>query len=57
MEEMIPERIGQDIGAFCREMYLRVKEDGDPVTALLNDVRIIMFKEERFCDPHYDGPR
>ncbi len=54
MEEMTPERIGQDIGAF---MYLRVKEDGDPVTALLNDVRIIMFKEERFCDHHYDGPR
>jgi hypothetical protein len=57
MEEMIPERIGQDIGMFCKEMYLRVKEDGDPVTALLNDVRIIMFTEKRFEDPHYDGPR
>ena len=54
---MTPERIGEDIGTFCKEMYLRVKEDGDPVTAHLNDVRIIMFKEERFVDPQYDGPR
>jgi NADPH-dependent 7-cyano-7-deazaguanine reductase QueF len=57
MEEMTPERIGEDIGAFCRKMYLRVKEDGDPVTALVNDVRIVMFKEERIVDPQYDGPR
>lgn len=57
MEEMTPERIGENIGAFCKEMYLRVKEDGDPVTALVDDVRIIMFKEEKFVDPHYDGPR
>ena len=57
MEEIIPERIGEDIGAFCKGMYLRVKDDGAPVTALLNDVRIIMFKEEKFVDPHYDGPR
>ena len=57
MEEMIPERIGQDIGMLCKDMYLRVKEDGDPVTAHLNDVRIIMFKEEKFIDPQYDGPR
>ena len=57
MEEMIPERIGEDIGAFCRDMYLRVKEDGDPITAHVNDVRIIMFKEEKFVDHQYDGPR
>lgn len=57
MEEMIPERIGEDIGAFCRKMYLQVKEDGDPVTAHMNDVRIIMFKEEKFVDNQYDGPR
>lgn len=57
MEEMIPERIGEDIGAFCRDMYLRVKEDGAPFTAHVNDVRIIMFKEEKFVDSQYDGPR
>jgi hypothetical protein len=57
MEEMTPKGIGQDVGEFCKEMHAQVKEDGDPVTALVNDVRIIMFKEEKFCDPHYDGPR
>lgn len=56
MEEMIPERIGEDIGAFCRKMYLQVKEDGDPIMAHVNDVRIIMFKEEKFVDHQYDGP-
>jgi hypothetical protein len=25
------------MGAFCKKMYLRVKEDGDPVTAHMND--------------------
>ena len=57
MEEMTPKGIGQDIGEFYKDMHLRVKEDGDPVTALVNGVRIIMFKEEEFYDPHYDGPR
>lgn len=56
MEEMVPKEIGQDIGEFCKEMHFRVTEDGDPVTALVDDVRIIMFKEERFKDPYYDGP-
>lgn len=57
MEEMMPREIGQDVGEFCKEMYLRVEEDGDPVTALVNDVRVIMFREKRFKDSQYDGPR
>lgn len=56
MEEMAPKGKEQDVGEFCKDMHLRVKEDGDPVTALVDGVRIIMFKEERFYDPHYDGP-
>jgi hypothetical protein len=56
MEEMTPKAIGQDIGEFCKDMHLRVKEDGDPVMAHVNGVRIIMFKEERYYDSQYDGP-
>ncbi len=56
MEEIFP-TLEEDIGDFCKKMHLQVKEDGDSVTALVDDVRIIMFKEEKFYDPHYDGPR
>lgn len=56
MEEIFP-TIGEDVGDCLKKMHIRVKEDGDPVTALVDDVRIIMFKEEKFVDHHYDGPR
>lgn len=32
MEEISPKDIGQDIGEFCKEIYLRVEEEGDPFT-------------------------
>ena len=56
MEEIFP-TLGEDVGDFYKKMHLKVEDDGDPVTALLNDVRVVMFREKRFVDPQYDGPR
>lgn len=56
MEEIFPEP-GEDVGEFYKKMHLKVEEEGGPVTSLVNDVRVIMFVEKRFVDPHYDGPR
>lgn len=56
MEDIYPAQ-EEDIGEFYKKMHLKVEEDGDPVTSLVNDVRVIMFVEKRHVDPHYDGPR
>lgn len=56
MEEIFP-TLGEDVGDFYKKMHIKVEDDEDPVTALVNDVRVIMFIEKRFVDPHYDGPR
>lgn len=57
MEEISPKDIGQGIGEFCKEMHLRVEEEGDPLTGWIKGVRIIMFREKKFYDPQYDGPK
>lgn len=56
MEEIFPV-FGEDVGEFYKKMHLRVEDDGEPVTALVDDVRVVMFKEKKFVDPQYDGPR
>ena len=56
MEEIFP-TLGEDVREFYKKMHLMVEDDGEPVTALVNDVRVIMFREKRFVDPQYDGPR
>lgn len=48
---------GEDIGEFLKKMYVRVEDERDPITALVGNVRVIMFVEKKFVDPHYDGPR
>lgn len=55
MEEIYP-TTGQDIGDVCKEMYHKLIEEGIPVTALTNGVRIIMFSEDKVQVPEYDGP-
>lgn len=50
MEEMtIRDLLGKDIGEICTEMYLKVDKT-NPVTGLVNGVRIIMFVEEQSVD-------
>lgn len=56
MEEIYP-TIGQDIRDICKEMYFKLIDEGTPITALANGVRIIMFKEDKVQVPEYDGPR
>lgn len=56
MEEIFP-KIGADIGDVCKDMYHKLIDEDVPITALVNGVRIIIFKEEKEVDPYYDGPR
>lgn len=56
MEELYPAP-EEDVGKFLKKMYVRVEDERDSITALVGDVRVIMFEERRFVDPHYDGPR
>lgn len=56
MEEIYPTS-DDDTGDFLKKMHIKVKEEEDPVTALVGDVRVVMFIEKRFVDSHYDGPK
>lgn len=49
MEEVKINILGKNVGDLCTEMYHRVNKN-NPVTGLMNGVRVVMFVEEQTVD-------